>query len=86
MDFIFGSLQAYLDLNLKSSLKVVIFRGRNEIDIVAVDDLRKKLLFAEVKLQTGRFNPSALIQKSVKLLAQFPDYEPEYKVLSLTEM
>jgi AAA+ ATPase superfamily predicted ATPase len=61
-------------------------KGGNEIDIVAVDDLRKKLLFAEVKLQTGRFNPSTLIQKSAKLLARFPDYEPEYKVLSLTEM
>jgi AAA+ ATPase superfamily predicted ATPase len=61
-------------------------KGGNEIDIVAVDDRRKKLLFAEVKLQTERFNLSSLIQKSVKLLAQFPDYEPEYKVLSLAEM
>lgn len=61
-------------------------KGGNEIDIVAVDENHKKLLFAEIKLQTERFNPSGLIQKSVKLLAQFPDYEPEYKVLSLADM
>ncbi|HEO99075.1 MAG: ATP-binding protein [Campylobacterales bacterium] len=56
--------------------------NQNEIDIVAIDEVNKKLLICEVKLQSRRANKNALIAKSKKLLEGYKGFEPEYRILS----
>ncbi len=58
----------------------------NEIDIVAVDEMHKKLLICEVKLSAKRLDRDALVLKSQKLLQKFPDYEVEYRLLSIEDI
>ena len=57
-----------------------------EIDIVAVNDLEKKLLFAEVKRQKSNIKINTLKEKSQKLLPKFKDYDVVYKGFSLEDM
>jgi len=59
---------------------------QNEIDIVAVDDLNKKLLLCEVKLNEKRLNQNELVLKSQKLILEYKNYEIEYKLLSLKDI
>jgi len=54
----------------------------NEIDIVAVDDLEKRVVICEVKLSAKRLDRDALVVKSQKLLQKFPDYRVEYRLLT----
>ena len=58
----------------------------NEIDIVAVNDLKKQISFFEVKRQKTKINLPILIEKSQNLLNKFEDYTPEYFGLSLEDM
>ena len=58
----------------------------NEIDIVAVDDLKKRLLICEVKLSPKRLDYNTLVLKSEKLLQKFPDYSVEYRLLSVDDI
>ena len=60
--------------------------NQNEIDIVAVDKLNRKVLFVEVKLQKRNINIELLKLKSQKLLHHFRNYSVEYKGLSLEDM
>ena len=56
------------------------------IDIVAVNDLKKLLVFADVKLNKDRIRLSTLEKKSVNIRAKFPDYQVKYIGLSLEDM
>lgn len=58
----------------------------NEIDIVAVNDLDKKMLIAEVKLNAKRINIDELKVKSKKLLKSYQDYRIQYLGLSLDDL
>jgi len=58
----------------------------NEIDIVAVDDLEKRVVICEIKLSAKRLNRDALVVKSQKLLQKFPDYRVEYRLLSIEDI
>lgn len=60
--------------------------NRNEIDIVAIDEIEKKLLICEVKLSKKRLNLEKLIQKSANLVNKFKDYKTEYKLLSIEDI
>ena len=60
--------------------------NQNEIDIVAVDDIDKKLLICEVKLSEKRLNYNELVLKSQKLIRDYKNYEIEYKLLSLKDL
>jgi hypothetical protein len=60
--------------------------NKNEIDIVAVDEIEKKLLLCEVKLSSKRLNRDVLVQKSVNLLRKFEGYEVEYRLLSVEDI
>jgi AAA+ ATPase superfamily predicted ATPase len=60
--------------------------NRNEIDIVAVDDMHKRLVICEVKLSAKRLDRDALVLKSKKLLEKFPGYRPEYRLLSIADI
>jgi len=61
-------------------------RSQNEIDIVAVNDIDKKLLLAEVKLNHEKIRISKLKDKSVNLLKKYPDYQVEYMGLSIQDI
>lgn len=60
--------------------------NKNEIDIVAIDEMNKQILICEVKLSAKRLNHNALVQKSVNLLKKYEGYEVEYRLLSLEDV
>lgn len=60
--------------------------NKNEIDIVAIDEIEKKIVLCEVKLSTKRLNRDALVQKSVNLLKKYEGYKVEYRLLSLDDI
>ncbi|MEA2017874.1 MAG: DUF234 domain-containing protein [Campylobacterota bacterium] len=60
--------------------------NQNEIDIVAIDDIEKKLLICEVKLQEERLNYNELVLKSQKLIQKYKGYSVEYRLLSLNDV
>ena len=57
--------------------------NKNEIDIVAIDEINKKMLIAEVKLNKKRANLNELILKSQKLIRDYKDFEIDYKIFSI---
>jgi hypothetical protein len=60
--------------------------NQNEIDIVAVDEIDKKILLCEVKLSKKRLNRDDLVQKSVNVLRKYKGYEVEYRLLSVDDI
>lgn len=60
--------------------------NQNEIDIVAIDEIGKKLLIGEVKLSAKRLSRDALVQKSMKLVQKYKNYEVECRLLSLEDI
>lgn len=63
-------------------------KGHNEIDIVAINDLDKKILIAEVKRQQKRYSEAKLIEKSHDLLKKLnlKGYDIEYRGFSLDNL
>ena len=60
--------------------------NQNEIDIVAVDEVEKRLIICEVKLCKKRLNYNTVVLKSKKLLERYRSYEVEYRLLSLDDL
>ena len=60
--------------------------NQNEIDIVAIDELEKTLMICEVKLAKKRLEQSVLEAKAKKLLADYPNYTIQWKLLSLEDV
>ncbi len=58
----------------------------NEIDIVAVNELEKQLLFVEVKRNPEKININILKQKAQGLIQTYKNFTVEYKGLSLCDM
>ena len=64
-------------------------KGESEIDIVAVDDLSKRIDFFEVKRDITRFSKPLLRHKANEFLTvagEFSDYRKRFKGLSLADM
>ncbi len=61
-------------------------KNQNEIDIVAVNDTNKEVLFAEVKRQNKNINIDILSTKSSKLQQQFKGYTFHFEALSMDDM
>lgn len=64
-------------------------KGESEIDIVAVDDLSRRIDFFEVKRDASRFRKRELQRKAGEFLTaagEFADYEKSFKGLSLNDM
>ncbi|WP_332395713.1 ATP-binding protein [Vibrio metschnikovii] len=63
-------------------------KGHNEIDIVAINDLDKKIVIAEVKRQQKRYSEAKLIEKSHCLLQKLnlKGYDIEYRGFSLDNL
>jgi len=57
--------------------------NRNEIDIVAIDDMNNKVLIAEVKMKKTSFRPRVLRESANNLANKFGDYQIEYQSFSL---
>jgi len=57
--------------------------GSNEIDLVAVNDLEKRLVIAEVKLNKDKYSENLLKAKAQKLIRLYPAYKTQYLGLSL---
>ena len=61
-------------------------KGENEIDIVAVNEMNKRIVFYEVKRNKNRINLAILKTKAAAIVRQYPDFEAEYKALSIEDM
>jgi AAA+ ATPase superfamily predicted ATPase len=61
-------------------------KGENEIDIVAVNDMEKRLVFYEVKRNAAKINLELLERKAAGIVAQYPGYAVEYAGLSMDDM
>ncbi|MCD6584205.1 MAG: ATP-binding protein [Desulfobacteraceae bacterium] len=59
---------------------------KNEIDIVAVNDLDKRILFADVKINKNRLDLKIVEAKSEKLVQKFKGWTIEYKGFSLEDL
>lgn len=57
----------------------------NEIDLVAINDLKKQIVIAEIKLNKQKISLEALKLKAEKLLRHYPHYTAEYRALSLED-
>lgn len=60
--------------------------NENEIDIIAVNDLKKHILIAEVKRNKNKIDINKLKSKALSIEEKFNDYEIEYKSLSIEDM
>jgi len=52
--------------------------NQNEIDLVAVNDLRKEVVFADIKLDSSRINLKALKEKAAKLSEEYKGYQKQW--------
>ena len=59
--------------------------NQNEIDLVAVNDLKKTLTIAEIKLNKAWINPEALKKKAEKLLDSYQGYQVSWLGLALED-
>jgi hypothetical protein len=60
--------------------------NENEIDIVAVNDIEKKVLFCEVKRKANNIDLGKLKAKSARLLPNFQGYQGSYQGYSLEDI
>jgi AAA+ ATPase superfamily predicted ATPase len=61
-------------------------KGENEIDIVAINEVEKRLVFCEVKRNPRRISLGELENKAKDIVATYPKFTIEYKGLSLEDM
>lgn len=59
--------------------------NKNEIDLVAVNDLRKELVIAEIKANKSRIDLTELEKKAKNLMADYNGYSIEYLALSIND-
>ena len=60
--------------------------NQNEIDIIAVNEIEKRLVISEVKRKAENINITELKQKAESLTKQFKDYTITYEALSMENM
>jgi AAA+ ATPase superfamily predicted ATPase len=61
-------------------------QNTNEIDIVAIDSMNKRILLAEVKRNPEKIQIEQLKQKANNLLTNFENYEVQYVAFSLAQL
>ena len=59
---------------------------QNEIDLVAINDMKKELFIAEVKMNKDRVNLSVLKEKAKALVASYSKYEVQWHSLGLEDI
>ena len=60
--------------------------GLDEIDLIGINDLNKKIVIAEIKLNKNKINLNQLADKAKALLAPYHNYHVEYLALSLEDV
>jgi len=60
--------------------------SQNEIDLVAINDMKKKIVLAEIKFKKRKIDIDTLKEKSVKLLRTYPKYKSEFLALSFEDI
>ena len=53
---------------------------------MAINDLEKKIVMAEIKLNKDRISLQVLQNKSERLVAAYPDYMPEWLALGVEDI
>ena len=61
-------------------------KNLNKIDLVAINDIEKIIVMAEIKMNKKRISMSILQEKSKNLLASYPDYEPQWLALGIEDI
>jgi AAA+ ATPase superfamily predicted ATPase len=61
-------------------------KGENEIDIIALNEMERRIVFYEVKRNKKKISIAQLEKKAEKIIPNFPDYNIEYKGLSIEDM
>lgn len=61
-------------------------KGENEIDIIALNEIEKRALLAEVKLDKSKINLKILKKKAEKVLPHLKGYKIEYKGFGLGDV
>jgi len=61
-------------------------KGENEIDIVAINEAEKRLVFCEVKRNPKRISLNVLENKAKDIISKYPKFSVEYRGLSLEDM
>jgi AAA+ ATPase superfamily predicted ATPase len=60
--------------------------NQNEIDLICIDEINKKMILAEVKMNRNKVNLNNLKEKSKNLIKKFKEYEIEYLGLGLQDV
>lgn len=60
--------------------------NQNEIDLVAINEMEKKVEISEIKMNKNKISIPKLKDKSEKLIMKYQDYEIEYEGLSLEDI
>lgn len=60
--------------------------GLNEIDLIAINDLEKRLVIAEIKLNHDKISLATLKLKASQLVENYPGYQIDYLGLSLKDV
>ncbi len=60
--------------------------GQNEIDLVAMNDMKKTMVIAEIKMNKDRIDLAGLKVKSKTLIASYPKYKVEWQALGLEDV
>lgn len=60
--------------------------NKNEIDIIAINKLERKIILAEVKRNKNKINLEVLKRKSEKIIKKFNNYQISYQALSLEDL
>jgi len=60
--------------------------ANNEIDIIAINELEKKALVAEVKINSQKINLEILKNKAIQIIPKLKDYTIEYMGFSIDDM
>lgn len=61
-------------------------KGANEIDIIALNEMEKHLVFFEVKRNKSRISIPLLQRKSENIIKNFPTYTIQYNALSMEDL
>ncbi len=59
--------------------------NKNEIDLVAINDLKKEIIIAEIKVNKSRVNLAELEKKSKNLSLEYKGYSVEFRALGVED-
>jgi len=60
--------------------------NRNEIDLIAINELTKKMIIAEIKMNLEKAKKNDLIQKSQKITAKYKNFDIDYLLLGMQNL